>query len=194
MQELTKKEKSVLEVIQNGTQNGLPPTVREICASANIASTSSVHALLKSLEEKGYISRKSGLTRAISLPGSNASRIPLVGRVTAGRPIFAAENIEEYVSYNGKYRQNELFALRVMGDSMINAGILDGDVVVVRKEDNAANGTIVVALIEDEATVKRFYREKDHVRLQPENDKYEPILSQEVSVLGKVVCLIRDIA
>ena len=126
------------------------------------------------------------------MPGENVARVPLLGRVTAGKPILAVEEVEEYVPYSGGgYNPGDLFALRVMGDSMINAGIFDGDVVIVRKTSVAENGEIVVALIGDEATVKRIYRENGHIRLQPENDEYEPIIVDEAIVLGRVVSLLR---
>ena len=189
---LNEKQQKVLIFLKERAQDGLPPTVREICAAAGIKSTSTVHAYLKLLEEEGYISRQSGLNRAIRMPGENVARVPLLGKVTAGKPILAVEEVEEYVPYSGGgYHPGDLFALRVVGDSMINAGILSGDVVIVRKTPTAENGEIVVALIGDEATVKRLYREKGHIRLQPENDAYEPIIVDEVIVLGTVVSLLR---
>lgn len=192
MKPLNEKQQKVLMFLKERAQDGVPPTVREICAAADIKSTSTVHAYLKVLEDEGYISRQSGLNRAIRMPGENVARVPLLGRVTAGKPILAIEEVEEYVPYSGGgYRPGDLFALRVVGDSMINAGILNGDVVIVKKTPTADNGEIVVALIGDEATVKRLYREKGHIRLQPENDAYEPILVDEVIVLGKVVSLLR---
>jgi len=190
---LTEKQKKVLAVITEGAQSGLPPTVREICRAAGIKSTSSVHQYLKVLEDAGYITRQSGLTRAIRIPGDDIMRVPLMGRVTAGMPILAVENTEEYIAYTGNYHISELFALRIVGESMINAGIMDGDIVIVHQDSAISNGDIVVALLGDEATVKRFYREADGVRLQPENDNYEPIYAKEVSVLGRVVSLIRDL-
>ena len=192
MKPLTEKQLKVLEFLKERAQDGVPPTVREICAAAGIKSTSTVHAYLKVLEDEGYIDRQSGLNRAIRMPGENVARVPLLGRVTAGKPILAIEEVEEYVPYSGGgYKPGELFALHVVGDSMINAGILSGDVVIVRKTPVADNGDIIVALIGDEATVKRIYREKGHIRLQPENDAYEPIIVSEVIVLGKVVSLLR---
>lgn len=192
MKPLTDKQLKVLEFLKERAQDGVPPTVREICSAAGIKSTSTVHAYLKILEDEGYIDRQSGLNRAIRMPGENVARVPLLGRVTAGKPILAIEEVEEYVPYSGGgYKPGELFALRVVGDSMINAGILSGDVVIVRKTPVADNGDIVVALIGDEATVKRIYREKGHIRLQPENDAYEPIIVNEVVVLGRVVSLLR---
>lgn len=193
MNPLNEKQKKVLAYLKECAQDGVPPTVREICAATGIKSTSTIHAYLKVLEDGGYISRQSGLNRAIRVAGESVARVPLLGRVTAGKPILAIEEVEEYVPYSGgRYNPDELFALRAVGDSMINAGILDGDVVIVRKTPVAENGDIVVALIEDEATIKRFYKENNHFRLQPENDAYEPIIVNEVSVLGKVVSLLRN--
>ncbi len=196
MGELTKKQKAVLDFLQERAQDGLPPTVREICTAAGIKSTSTVHAYLKTLEDEGYISRQSGLNRAIRVKGAEkaappAGRVPLIGRVTAGMPILAVEEVEDYVPYTGHYDVKELFALRVSGTSMLNAGILDRDVVIVRRTETAENGDIVVALVGEEATVKRFFKEDGHFRLQPENDAFEPIIVPEVSILGKVVSLVR---
>ncbi|NLN82141.1 MAG: transcriptional repressor LexA [Clostridiales bacterium] len=192
MKPLTERQSKVLMFLRERAQDSMPPTVREICAATGISSTSTVHACLRVLEEEGYITRLSGLNRAIRMPGENVARVPLLGRVTAGKPILAVEEVEEYVPYSGGgYNPGDLFALRVMGDSMINAGIFDGDVVIVRKTSVAENGEIVVALIGDEATVKRIYRENGHIRLQPENDEYEPIIVDEAIVLGRVVSLLR---
>ena len=192
MKALTPKQQAVLAFLQERVQDGAPPTVREICAATGIKSTSTVHACLRTLEDGGYISRESGLNRSIRLPGENMTRVPLLGRVTAGKPILAVEEVEEFVPYSGKgYQPGELFALRVSGTSMINAGILDKDVVIVQRTPTAQNGEIVVALIGDEATVKRFYKENGHFRLQPENDEFEPIIVDECAVLGKVISLVR---
>lgn len=192
MKKLSEKQQKVLDFLQERARDGIPPSVREICTATGIKSTSTVHMYLKALEEGGYISRKQGLNRAIKLPGEQIGRIPLLGKVTAGQPILAVEEAEEYVPYSGsQYDPKELFALRVSGTSMINAGILDGDMVVVRRTEAVENGDIVVALIGDEATVKRIYAEKDHIRLQPENPAFEPIIVQECRVLGKVVSLLR---
>ena len=193
MKPLTEKQQQVLTFLKERAQDGLPPSVREICSATGIKSTSTVHAYLRLLEDEGYISRQSGLNRAIRLPGESVMRVPLLGKVTAGIPILAVEQVEEYVPYSGGgYHAGELFALRVSGTSMINAGILDKDIVIVKKTPVAENGDIVVALIGDEATVKRIYREKDHIRLQPENDAFEPIIVKEVVILGKVVSLLRN--
>ncbi len=192
MKSLNEKQQKILTFLRERAQDGLPPTVREICAASGIKSTSTVHAYLKMLENEGYISRQSGLNRAIRLPGENVTRVPLVGKVAAGIPILAAENVEDYVPYSGGgYPASELFALRVQGQSMINAGILDRDVLIVHRTPVAQNGDIVVALLGDEATVKRIYMENGHIRLQPENDAFEPIIVDEVAVLGRVVSLLR---
>ena len=192
MKPLNEKQQKVLSFLQERAQDGLPPTVREICAAAGIKSTSTVHAYLKTLEENGYISRQTGLNRAIRLPGESVARVPLLGKVTAGQPILAVEEVEDYVPYSGGgYQPGELIALRVRGTSMIKAGIFDKDVVIVHKTPTAVNGDIVVALVGDEATVKRFYKENGHFRLQPENDAFEPIIVDEVSILGKVISLVR---
>lgn len=192
MKPLNEKQQKVLAFLQERAGEGVPPSVREICAAADIKSTSTVHAYLKILEEGGYISRQSGLNRAIKLPGETVARVPLLGRVTAGLPILAVEEIEDYVPYSGGgYDPKELFALRVRGTSMINAGIMDKDVVIVHRTPAANDGDIVVALVGDEATVKRIFAETDHIRLQPENDAFEPILVKECTVLGKVVSLVR---
>lgn len=193
MKPLNEKQQKVLAFLQERAQDGVPPTVREICDAAGIKSTSTVHAYLKTLEEGGYIRRDSGLNRSIRMPGENVARVPLLGKVTAGMPILAVEEVEDYVPYSGSgYQAGELFALRVSGTSMINAGILDKDIVIVRKTPVAQNGDVVVALIGDEATVKRIFFEKDHIRLQPENDAFEPIIVPEVVVLGKVISLLRN--
>ena len=193
MKPLNEKQQKVLSFLKERAQDGVPPTVREICDAAGIKSTSTVHAYLKRLEDEGYIDRRSGLNRAIRLPGESVTRVPLLGKVTAGLPILAVEEVEDYVPFSGgsQYGAGELFALRVTGTSMINAGILDRDVVIVRRTNTAQNGDVVVALIGDEATVKRIYMESDHIRLQPENPEYEPIIVKEAIVLGKVISLVR---
>jgi len=176
-------------------QTGYPPSVREICQAVGLKSTSSVQANLDALERAGYIERDPLLKRSIRLVGGrdeNITHVPIVGAVTAGLPILAVEQIEGYLPYAGAVSSDKpLFALRVKGESMINAGILDGDIIVVEKTPVASNGEIVVAMIEDEATVKRFYKENGHFRLQPENDDYEPIIVNELVILGKVVSLVR---
>lgn len=175
---------------------GYPPSVREICAAVGLKSTSTVHAHLNHLEEQGMIRRDSTKPRALEVIDGTQARgrsVPLVGRVTAGQPILAIENIEDYMLLPyGMCGRDEVFCLRVQGESMIDAGILDGDIIVVREQSNAENGEIVVAMIEDEATVKRIYYEKNRVRLQPENQYMEPIYAPSVQVLGKVVSLYRQ--
>ena len=177
-------------------QKGYPPSVREICAGVGLKSTSTVHAHLNHLEQQGLIRRDSTKPRALEVIDGTQARgrsIPLVGKVTAGLPILAIENIEDYlVLPQDRFGRDELFGLRVQGESMIEAGILDGDVIVVRPQNNAENGEIVVAMIEDEATVKRIYYEKKRVRLQPENRFMEPIYAENVQVVGKVVALFRQ--
>ena len=193
MKPLNEKQQKMLDFLRQRVQTGVPPTIRELCQAAGIKSTSTVHAYLQKFEEAGLINRESGLTRSIRLPGEAPSRVPLVGKVTAGMPILAVEEVEDYVPYSGgAYPVEELFALRVSGTSMLNAGILDRDIVIVHKTPAAENGEIVVALVGDEATVKRIYFEKDHIRLQPENDAFEPIIVKEAVVLGKVVSLLRN--
>lgn len=193
MKSLTAKQQKVLAFLKERAQTGVPPTVREICVAAGIKSTSTVHTYLKVLEEGGYIQRDGRLNRSIRMPGETVARVPLLGKVTAGLPILAVEEVEDYVPYSGGgYAASELFALRVSGTSMLYAGILDKDIVIVHKTPTAENGDIVVALIGDEATVKRIYFEKDHIRLQPENDAFEPIIVKEAVVLGKVISLVRN--
>ena len=193
MKPLNEKQQKVLAFVKERLGDGIPPSVREIGDACGIKSTSTVHAYLKRLEDEGYIDRRSGLNRAIRLPGESVTRVPLLGKVTAGLPILAVEEVEDYVPFSGgnQYPAGELFALRVSGTSMINAGILDRDVVIVRRTNTAQNGDVVVALIGDEATVKRIYMESDHIRLQPENPEFEPIIVKEAIVLGKVVSLVR---
>lgn len=184
----------IYEYIRDCIQtHGVSPTVREICEAVDIKSTSTVHYYLQMLEERGLIVKDPMKKRTIKIPGAGAKTVPLVGTVTAGLPITAIEEVEDYIpvsNLSGDVR--DYFALRVRGYSMKNAGIMDGDIIIVRKTPVADNGDIVVALLDDEATVKRFFKHKDYIRLQPENDDFEPILSQEVAVLGKVVTLIRN--
>ncbi|MBE6822653.1 transcriptional repressor LexA [Caproiciproducens sp. LBM24188] len=190
---LTESQQKVYDYLKSRTQNGLPPTVREICAATGLRSTSSVHAHLRTLEREGYIKRDAGLNRAIHLVGEQPTvQVPVVGQVAAGQPILAVENIEGYVPFCPP-RQNgdEYFALNVHGDSMKDAGILNGDIVIAVKTPTALDGEIVVAMIEEEATVKRLYREPDRIRLQPENDAYQPIYATDVTILGRVVAVFR---
>ena len=193
MKPLTKSQQKIYDFLKDRSQYGIPPSVREICAATGLKSTSTVHAHLKALENLGYISRDAGLNRAIHIEGcEQTAQVPILGKVTAGLPILAVEEIQGYLPINAsQQRGRELFALTVQGESMKNAGILDGDYVVVERTPTARDGDIVVALIEDEATVKRLYRETDCVRLQPENDAFEPIYAKEVIILGKVISVVR---
>ena len=175
-------------------ENGFPPSVREICQAVGFKSTSSVHGYLRELEKEGLLRRDATKPRAMELTDNPKGRVvPLVGRVTAGIPILAEQNIEdEIILPQDMVRGEDVFALRVEGESMIEAGILNGDIVVVRRQAAADNGEIVVAMIEDEATVKRIFYEDRRVRLQPENCTMDPIYADEVTVLGKVVALFRE--
>ncbi|WP_411676334.1 transcriptional repressor LexA [Caproicibacter sp.] len=191
---LTKSQQKVYDYLKGRMENGLPPTVREICRATGLKSTSSVHAHLRALEEKGLITRDRGLNRAIHLAGEQTTiQVPILGQVAAGNPILAVEEIEGYLPFSPARRvgDEEYFALNVKGESMKNAGILNGDIVVAQKTGSALDGEIVVALIGDEATVKRLFREKDRVRLQPENPAFEPIYSRDALILGKVVAVYR---
>jgi repressor LexA len=200
--DLTKRQQEIFDFIKQYTEaNGYPPTVRDIGAAVGLASSSTVHAHLANLEKRGLIRRDPTKPRALELldramegvrnlvsPG-----LPLVGQVAAGQPLLAEENIEEYVATPSVAggEQGE-YLLRIRGDSMKNAGILNGDLVVVRPQETARDGEIIVALVGEEATVKRFFRERDHIRLQPENETMEPIIVRDVSVLGRVVGLMRS--
>lgn len=187
-------QRRIYEYLLERTKDGVPPSVREIGAAVGLKSTSSVQANLDTLEREGFIQRDPMLKRSIRIVGQceNVTSVPLLGTVTAGMPILAVEQIEEYIPYSGRVsRDKPLFALRVRGDSMIKAGILNGDIVVAEKTPVASNGEMVIAMIDEEATVKTFYKEDSHFRLQPENDAYEPIISKEVVILGKVVSVMR---
>ena len=189
----------ILAYIEKATlQKGYPPSVREICEAIGLKSTSTVHGHLIRLEKKGLLYRDSMKPRAISVPADHQAYradmvpVPVVGRVTAGVPITATENIEDYIPLpQAMLGSGEHFILSVSGESMIEAGILDGDYVIVRKQSNADNGDIVIAMIEDEATVKRYYKENGGFRLQPENSTMSPIIVSELTILGKVVSLYR---
>jgi len=202
--DLDKQKKIVDFVNRFQLEKGFPPSVREICQAVGFKSTSTVHAYLKKLEEEGKISKDATKPRALKVLDSSAKNlegyiadqeidnIPVVGKITAGAPILAVENIEETFPIPVRYLENSTsFMLKVRGDSMINAGILDGDYILVKQQSIANNGDIVVALLEDEATVKTFYKEKDHFRLQPENPDYEPIIVKNLNILGKVIGLFR---
>lgn len=191
---LSDKAREVLEYIEERiTSDGFPPSVREICRDLHIKSTSTAHKYLSELTDAGAIEKGDRLNRAIRLAQPSHSGVPLLGVVTAGIPILAQEDIEEYLPIQVRgYNNKELFALHVRGESMINAGILDGDIIIVAKTSTARNGEIVVALLDDEATVKRFYKENGRFRLQPENDRFQPIIVDEVTILGRVTKLIRE--
>lgn len=206
MTKLSTRQQAILDFIKHEVRTkGYPPSVREIGEAVGLASSSTVHGHLDRLEKKGLIRRDATKPRAIEITDGDVdsamimpqsvARVPLVGKVTAGTPILATENIEEYFPLPshmvGDYN---VFMLSIVGESMIEAGIHDGDYVIVRQQSSANNGDIVVAMTEDdEATVKRFFKESDHVRLQPENSSMEPILLQQVKILGKVIGLYREI-
>lgn len=203
MQKLSKRQQMIVDFIKSEVEvRGYPPSVREIAKAVGLASSSTVHGHLERIEKKGYIRRDPTKPRAIEIVDvddhiekDTARYAPVIGKVTAGIPITAIENIEEYtpVPSSMATTTDNLFVLIIEGDSMINTGILDGDKVIVKQQNTANNGDIVVAMTEDdEATVKRFFKEKDHIRLQPENDTMEPILLNEVTILGKVVGLYRN--
>ena len=197
MSDLTQRQQQVLDFIREATRrDGYPPTVREICTQLDLSSPSTVHAHLANLERLGHLHRDPSKPRALELAGDlrPARPLPLVGQVAAGMPILAEQNVEEYLDVPSVLRRgDDDFVLRVSGDSMADASILDGDFIVVHQQGSAENGEIVVALVEDEATTKRFFKEGDHIRLQPENDLYEPIIlaADAVTVVGKVVGVLR---
>lgn len=197
---ISKKQSEILEYIKSEIlQRGYPPAVREICEAVNLKSTSSVHSHLETLEKNGYIRRDPTKPRAIeiiddtfNLTRRDMVQVPIIGRVAAGEPLLAQENIEEYFPIPSDFMpNNDTYMLKVKGESMINAGILDGDYVLVEKRETASNGDMVVALVEDGATVKTFYKEEGIYRLQPENDSMDPIIVSEVSILGKVIGVFR---
>ena len=191
------KREQILHFIRSEIETkGYPPSVREICHAVNLSSTSTVHMHLRTLENRGMIRRDASKPRALEVLDGTAPRgrsIPVVGRVTAGVPILAQENIEEYMTIPFDVSENDAFILNVTGTSMINDGIIEGDKLVVERQSSAENGDIVIAMIEDEATVKRIYYEEGHVRLQPSNDQMEPIIVETADVIGKVVGLLRYI-
>lgn len=193
MRKVTENEKMVFEFIKDRIEEGYPPTVREICAEFGFKSTSTAHRYINNLTAKGLLEKGNNQNRAIRLTGGNGMKIPLVGTVTAGIPITAIEEITDYISFQpARHYSNPLFALKVRGESMINAAILDGDMVVIEQTPYAENGDIVCALVDNEsATIKTFYKEGGHYRLQPENDTMDPIIVDEVSILGKVVGVVR---
>lgn len=194
MKPITPIQQRIYEFLLERAKDNMTPSVREIGAAVGLRSTSSVQANLDALEAAGYIQRPPMLKRCIKIVGQaeNVTHVPVLGTVTAGMPILAVEEIEGYLPFSMQGAQDkELFALKVKGESMIRAGILDGDIVIVERTPAARNGEIVVALIGDEATVKTFYKENGHFRLQPENETYEPIIVNEVIILGKVIASYR---
>ena len=197
---ITDKQREILEYIKKEILNrGYPPTVRDICEAVNLKSTSSVHSHLETLEKNGYIRRDPTKPRAIEIVDDNFNltrrefaNVPLIGQVAAGQPLLAVENIESYFPIPTEFMPNaESFMLKVKGESMINAGIFDGDNILVEKCDNVHNGDIVVALIDDSATVKTFYKEDGHIRLQPENDTMDPIIVPDCKIVGRVFGVFR---
>lgn len=197
---ISQKQQEILEYMKSQIlTRGFPPAVREICEAVNLKSTSSVHSHLETLEKNGYIRRDPSKPRAIEIIDDtfNLTRremvnVPIIGTVTAGQPILAVENIENYFPIPMEYMPNEVtFMLKVKGESMINAGIFDGDMILVKQQSHAKNGDFVVALIDDSVTVKTYYKENNHYRLQPENDFMDPIIVNDISILGKVIGLFR---
>lgn len=197
---ITAKQQEILDYIKETIlKKGYPPAVREICEAVRLKSTSSVHSHLETLERNGYIRRDPTKPRTIEilddafgLTRREMVQVPIIGTVAAGQPLLAEEHIEDYFPIPAEILPNEqTFMLRVKGESMINAGIFDGDQVIVTQTATARNGEVIVALVEDSATVKRFYKEEGHYRLQPENDSMEPIIVDEVEILGKVIGLFR---
>ncbi len=197
---ISAKQKEILEYIKQEILNkGYPPAVREICEAVDLKSTSSVHSHLETLEKNGYIRRDPTKPRAIEIMDDNfnltrreVTNVPIIGNVAAGQPLLAVENIENYFPIPVELLPNaETFILNVKGESMINAGIYDGDQILVQRQSDACNGDIVVALVDDSATVKTFYKENGHFRLQPENDTMEPIIVHDCQILGKVFGMFR---
>lgn len=189
---INEKGKLIYDYIVERISEGMSPTVREICKALDIKSTSTVQKYINQLCENGLIIKESNSNRSIRLPNSNVARVPILGAVAAGQPITAIEDIEGYIPFDSSAFDTEnMFALRIQGESMIEVGIFDGDIVVVEKTSVARNGEIVVAMVDGEATVKTFFKENGHFRLQPENETYEPIIVEDVDILGKVVASIR---
>jgi repressor LexA len=194
------KQSEIYEFLKSYTENkGYPPSVREICEAVSLRSTSTVHGHLKRLEKKGMIKRDPSKPRALeiaelSTPKKELINVPIIGKITAGLPILATENVEDTFPIPLDYikHDKELFMLRVSGQSMINAGINDNDLAIIESDNNAMNGDIVVALLDDSATIKRFYKEKNHIRLQPENDSMDPIIVDDCQILGKLVGIFRS--
>ena len=204
MDKLTKMQQKVYDYIRDTIRkNGVPPTMKEICDALDLSSTSTAHFHLNTLEKKGYIRRKKAKTRCIEVVGDNFygietedadfTSVPIIGTVAAGEPLYAQENIEGFFPIPTEYVSNvNNFMLRIKGNSMKDAGILDKDIVLVRQQNDADNGDIIIALIDDSATCKKYYKEDDFIRLQPENPDYAPIYVKEVTILGKVIGLFRS--
>ncbi len=200
MAEEKDKQSEIYEFLKTYTESkGYPPSVREICEAVSLRSTSTVHGHLKRLEKKGMIKRDPSKPRALEIAELSAAKkeminIPIIGKITAGLPILATENIEDTFSLPLDFikHDKELFMLRVSGESMVNVGIKDNDLAIIESANDAINNDIVVALIDDSATIKRFFREKNHIRLQPENDTMEPILVDDCKILGKLVGIFRS--
>lgn len=197
---ITPKQREILEYIKQEILNrGYPPTVRELCDAVHLKSTSSIHSHLESLEKNGYIRRDPSKPRAIEIVDDsfNLTRremvnVPIIGSIAAGQPLLAIQNIENYFPIPAEYMPNQdTFMLRVKGESMINAGICDGDVIIVKHQNTASNGDMVAALVDDSATVKTFYKEDGHIRLQPENDNMDPIIVPDCQILGVVFGVFR---
>ena len=197
---ISKKQQEILDYIKEQTLvRGFPPAVRDICKAVNLKSTSSIHSHLETLEKNGYIKRDPSKPRAIEIVDDSFNivrrevvNVPVVGNVAAGQPLLAVQNINEYFPIPAEHMPNQqAFMLKVKGESMINAGILDGDTIIVMQQDTAKNGDMVVALVDDSATVKTFYKEDGHIRLQPENDTMDPIIVPDCQILGKVFGVFR---
>lgn len=196
---LNEKEQLVYDFIKNYIlDNNYPPSIRDIVKGTTFSSTSTVSSYLDKLEQKGYINKKNSKTRAIEITDKSFYKkdfnvVPLLGRVSAGAPILAEENVEDMFPLPSNIKYNDdVFMLKISGNSMIEKGIFNGDLVIVRKQNTCNNGEIIIALIDDEATCKTFYKEHNHFRLQPENELYEPIIADDVNILGKVIGLYRN--
>ena len=197
---ITKKQSEILEYIKSQILNkGYPPSVRDICEAVDLKSTSSVHSHLETLEKNGYIRRDPTKPRAIEIIDDNFNlvrrevvNVPIIGKVAAGQPLLAVENVDSYFPIPMEFMPNEqCFMLKVVGESMINAGIFDGDTILVEQRQTASNGDMIVALVDDSATVKTYYKEEGHIRLQPENDTMDPIIVPDCQILGKVFGVFR---
>ncbi len=197
---ITKKQSEILEYIKSQILNkGYPPSVRDICEAVQLKSTSSVHSHLETLEKNGYIRRDPTKPRAIEIIDDNFNlvrrevvNVPIIGKVAAGQPLLAVENVDSYFPIPMEFMPNEqCFMLKVVGESMINAGIFDGDTILVEQRQTASNGDMIVALVDDSATVKTYYKEEGHIRLQPENDTMDPIIVPDCQILGKVFGVFR---